>query len=60
MNDHVVLERVLFTRGVHRIFYDVSFLILRGKIRAIMVPSRTGKTTLLRLIGGQFQCANDS
>lgn len=38
----------------HVIFEDVDVLIPRGKITAIMGPSGTGKTTLLRLIGGQL------
>ncbi len=36
------------------IFHDVDIVIPRGKITAIMGPSGTGKTTLLRLIGGQL------
>lgn len=36
------------------IFQDVDIVIPRGKITAIMGPSGTGKTTLLRLIGGQL------
>lgn len=36
------------------IFQDVDIAIPRGKITAIMGPSGTGKTTLLRLIGGQL------
>lgn len=36
------------------VFKDVSITIPRGKITAIMGPSGTGKTTLLRLIGGQL------
>lgn len=35
------------------VFRDVSITIPRGKVVAIMGPSGTGKTTLLRLIGGQ-------
>ncbi len=54
MTDHIVLENVVFTRGVRRIFYDVSLRIPRGKVTAIMGPSGTGKTTLLRLVGGQI------
>ncbi len=36
------------------VFEDVDIVIPRGKITAIMGPSGTGKTTLLRLIGGQL------
>ncbi|MBX3709201.1 MAG: ATP-binding cassette domain-containing protein [Gammaproteobacteria bacterium] len=36
------------------VFADVDITIPRGKITAIMGPSGTGKTTLLRLIGGQL------
>lgn len=36
------------------VFKDVDMVIARGKITAIMGPSGTGKTTLLRLIGGQL------
>lgn len=36
------------------VFQDVEIAIPQGKITAIMGPSGTGKTTLLRLIGGQL------
>lgn len=36
------------------VFQDVDIDIPRGKITTIMGPSGTGKTTLLRLIGGQL------
>jgi phospholipid/cholesterol/gamma-HCH transport system ATP-binding protein len=36
------------------VFQDVDIAIPQGKITAIMGPSGTGKTTLLRLIGGQL------
>ncbi len=59
MNDYIVLESVVFVRGARRFFGDVSLRILRGKIMVIMDLSGAGKPTLLRLIGGQFQCEND-
>jgi phospholipid/cholesterol/gamma-HCH transport system ATP-binding protein len=41
--------------GVARaVFQGVDIVIPRGKVTAIMGPSGTGKTTLLRLIGGQL------
>jgi phospholipid/cholesterol/gamma-HCH transport system ATP-binding protein len=36
------------------VFQDIDIVIPRGKVTAIMGPSGTGKTTLLRLIGGQL------
>lgn len=36
------------------VFQNVDLVIPRGKVTAIMGPSGTGKTTLLRLIGGQL------
>ena len=41
--------------GVREIFSNISLDIPAGKITAIMGPSGTGKTTLLRLIGGQLR-----
>jgi len=43
-----------FARGNRWIFDNIDIDIPRGKITAIMGPSGTGKTTLLRLIGGQL------
>ncbi|VAW79403.1 Phospholipid ABC transporter ATP-binding protein MlaF [hydrothermal vent metagenome] len=43
-----------FSRGNHMIFDGVDLDIPRGKVTAIMGPSGTGKTTLLKLIGGQL------
>ncbi|MFC4259569.1 ABC transporter ATP-binding protein [Marinobacter lacisalsi] len=51
----IVLDDVVFTRGHRRIFDGVSLRIPRGRITAIMGPSGTGKTTLLRLVGGQLK-----
>lgn len=44
-----------FSRGARQIFRHVDMDIPRGKITAIMGPSGTGKTTLLKLIGGQLR-----
>src|SRR5699024_530863 len=54
--DNLVEVRNLHFRLGERIIYDgVDIDIPRGKITAIMGPSGTGKTTLLRLISGQWQ-----
>jgi phospholipid/cholesterol/gamma-HCH transport system ATP-binding protein len=44
-----------FYRGNRAIFEGVNIDIERGKVTAIMGPSGTGKTTLLKLIGGQLR-----
>jgi len=44
-----------FSRGDRKIFDGIDLDIQRGKITAIMGPSGTGKTTLLRIIGGQLK-----
>lgn len=51
----VVIENLHFFRGERAIFSDINLMVPRGKITAIMGPSGTGKTTLLRLIGGQLK-----
>src|SRR5574343_617756 len=54
-NNHIVtVKNLSFSRGTRKIFDDISLTIPRGKITAIMGPSGTGKTTLLKLIGGQL------
>ncbi len=53
---HLIKIRDLhFYRGDKAIFKGVNIDVYRGKITAIMGPSGTGKTTLLRLIGGQLR-----
>lgn len=54
----VSIRDLEFSRGPRKIFDGVSLDILRGKITAIMGPSGTGKTTLLKLIGGQLKPDN--
>ncbi|KEA53778.1 MULTISPECIES: phospholipid ABC transporter ATP-binding protein MlaF [Mangrovibacter] len=51
----VDIRDVTFSRGSRRIFDNISLTVPRGKITAIMGPSGIGKTTLLRLIGGQIK-----
>ncbi|ASX26536.1 phospholipid ABC transporter ATP-binding protein MlaF [Candidatus Williamhamiltonella defendens] len=50
----IEMKGVHFTRGNKAIFSDINITFPRGKMTAIMGPSGTGKTTLLRLIGGQL------
>ena len=44
-----------FSHGERKVFDGVDLRIPRGRVTAIMGPSGTGKTTLLRLIGGQIR-----
>lgn len=50
----IEIKNLSFKRGERVIYDNVSLCISRGQITAIMGPSGTGKTTLLRLIGGQL------
>lgn len=55
-SDHlVVIRNLTFRYGERVIFDNVDLEFMRGKVTAIMGPSGTGKTTLLRLIGGQVR-----
>jgi len=51
----VKVTNLCFKREERVIFDNVSLRIARNKITAIMGPSGTGKTTLLRLISGQLK-----
>lgn len=51
----VEIRGLSFFRGKRAIFDNVDLDIYRGRVTAIMGPSGTGKTTLLRLIGGQLK-----
>ncbi|MBI3345134.1 MAG: ATP-binding cassette domain-containing protein [Gammaproteobacteria bacterium] len=56
----VQIRNLRFARGERVIFDGVDLDIRRGNVTAIMGPSGTGKTTLLRLIGGQLRPASGS
>jgi len=51
----VELDRLTFGYGERVILRDVSFGVPRGKVTALMGVSGGGKTTVLRLIGGQIR-----
>jgi phospholipid/cholesterol/gamma-HCH transport system ATP-binding protein len=51
----VQIRDLRFARGERMIFDGVDLDIRPGTVTAIMGPSGTGKTTLLKLIGGQLQ-----
>ncbi|GAA0811752.1 phospholipid ABC transporter ATP-binding protein MlaF [Colwellia asteriadis] len=51
----VQIENLTFKRGERVIYDNISLSIPTGKVTAIMGPSGIGKTTLLRLIGGQIK-----
>ena len=49
----VELKNLSFGYAERRILDDISLVVPRGKVTALMGASGGGKTTLLRLIGGQ-------
>ena len=51
----IEIRNMCFRRGSRMLFNDISLDVPRGKVTAIMGPSGIGKTTLLRLIGGQLR-----
>lgn len=51
----VDIKNLTFKREERVIYDDISLTIPKGKVTAIMGPSGIGKTTLLRLIGGQLK-----
>ncbi|MCG8433271.1 MAG: ATP-binding cassette domain-containing protein, partial [Gammaproteobacteria bacterium] len=51
----VEIRGLSFELGGKVIFDNIDLDIKRGRVTAVMGPSGTGKTTLLRLITGQLQ-----
>lgn len=51
----VEIKNLSFYRDARCIYNNISLNIPKGKVTAIMGPSGIGKTTLLRLIGGQLK-----
>jgi len=51
----IEIRELTFYRGDRAIFRDLDLDVPKGKITAIMGPSGTGKTTLLKIIGGQIK-----
>lgn len=55
MNSALIeVNHLTFKRGERIIFNDLNLRVEKGKITTIMGPSGIGKTTLLKLIGGQL------
>ncbi len=50
----VEIHDLMYSRGTRVIFKDLNLTIKRGEVTALMGPSGTGKTTLLRLITRQL------
>lgn len=55
MDNLIEIRDLVYARGDRLIFDGLSLDVPRGKITAVMGPSGTGKTTLLRIIGGQIK-----
>lgn len=51
----IEIRDLYFSHGNHLVFKGINLDIQQGKVTTIMGPSGTGKTTLLRLIGGQLR-----
>ena len=51
----IEIQGLSFSRGSRKIFDALDLTLMKGKVNAIMGPSGTGKTTLLKLIGAQLK-----
>lgn len=51
----VEIHDMSFYRGSRPIYKNMNLTVPKGKVTAIMGPSGIGKTTLLKLIGGQLK-----
>ncbi|MEP1448152.1 MAG: ATP-binding cassette domain-containing protein [Paraglaciecola sp.] len=54
MENLIEINNLTFSRSGRIIYDDISLRIKKGKTTAIMGPSGIGKTTMLRLMGGQL------
>lgn len=54
-NNLIEIQNVSFAYDQRTILKDINLVVPRGKVVAIMGGSGCGKTTLLRLIGGQLK-----
>jgi len=60
-SDNIIeISGLHFSREERVIYHDINLKVPRGKVTAIMGPSGIGKTTLLRLIGGQLKPSSGS
>ena len=55
MGNLVEIRDLFYARGERIIFNGLNMTVPEGQITAVMGPSGTGKTTLLRLIGGEVR-----
>jgi len=55
MENLLEIDNLTFSRSGRVIYDDISLRIRKGKTTAIMGPSGIGKTTMLRLMGGQLK-----
>lgn len=55
MENLIEIDNLSFSRSGRLIYDNISLRIQKGKTTAIMGPSGIGKTTMLRLMGGQLR-----